>query len=174
MPNEIECLFSNEGTRNEVRSRVVLKLMEEEAGQGTADLASKYNYTVETLKDGRNIILTRHANLKNGFDFLIRVTDTNFNIGNGRFRDYPTHDNIINDLKLKKSQNEDLYEQFYSYIKLTFLCNEIIDEWFDELNFEVGYPPDLLLKTIKWFFIEQDIRYWNYSGRNMLMEAIPE
>lgn len=37
-----------------------------------------------------------------------------------------------------------------------------------------GFPMDLIFKTSKWFFIEQDIRYWNYSGRNMLMESYKE
>lgn len=28
------------------------------------------------------------------------------------------------------------------------------------------------IKTLKWLFIEQDIRYWNYSGRDMLWKGI--
>ena len=36
----------------------------------------------------------------------------------------------------------------------------------------IGRPVEMLLKVIKWFFIEQDIRYWNYSGRNMLKNGI--
>jgi hypothetical protein len=30
-----------------------------------------------------------------------------------------------------------------------------------------------ILKAIKWLFIEQDIRYWNYSGRNMTWGLVP-
>lgn len=30
-----------------------------------------------------------------------------------------------------------------------------------------------ILKAIKWLFIEQDIRYWNYSGRNMTWGIVP-
>lgn len=173
LENEISCFFSNLGTRNDVRKRVVCKFIEEEPGQGNGELASRYDYIVESLMDDRKIVLTRPANLKNGFDFLIRVKGTNFNEG-GRLRDYPKHDDILNDLKLKKNQNVDLYRLLFSRIQLIHECNEINEKWFDELDFEIGYASDLILKTLKWFFIEQDIRYWNYSGRNMLFESIPK
>ena len=35
-----------------------------------------------------------------------------------------------------------------------------------------GYAFEHVLKTIKWLFIEQDITYWNWSGRAMLYSAI--
>jgi hypothetical protein len=43
------------------------------------------------------------------------------------------------------------------------------------VNFHwAGYPVDMVLKLIKWFFIEQDINYWNVSGRNKFMGAVNE
>jgi len=169
----IEQHFSNIGTRNEVRTRVVNAFLNESAGMGKGNNASRYNYNVATLLNGNNIILTRPANLKNGFDFLIRVSNTNFNI-NGRYRDYPKHDEIIQDLLLKQKHNQILYNQLKSYIINIFNCDiEVEDIDFSLLNFNIGFDVDMLLHVIKWFFIEQDIRYWNYSGRNMLMSAIP-
>ena len=44
---EITRFFSNEGTRNDVRMRVVDKLSEEINGTGKKDLASRYIYYVE-------------------------------------------------------------------------------------------------------------------------------
>ena len=35
-----------------------------------------------------------------------------------------------------------------------------------------SYPVDMICKCIKWLFIEQDITYWNWSGRNMLYNGI--
>ena len=35
-----------------------------------------------------------------------------------------------------------------------------------------GLSPELILKVIKWLFIEQDIRYWNWSGRKKFMDYI--
>lgn len=93
--------FSNEGARNDVRSRVVRKFLEENHGTGIGDNTAKYKYIVEELSDGNQIILTRPANLKNGFDFLISVSNHNFN-EHGRKRDYPKHDEILQDLEQKK------------------------------------------------------------------------
>ena len=43
--------------------------------------------------------------------------------------------------------------------------NEKLDSIYNDIN--------SAKKTIKWLFIEQDIRYWNYSGRNMTWSIIP-
>lgn len=168
----IECTFSNEASRNDVRMRVVNKFSQETPGQGNGKLASRYSYKVEKLSNGSSVTLKRPANLKNGFDFLITVDGINFELDGGRRRDYPRHSDIINDLMLKKAENKEMYEMLFSFINLIYECNEIDESWFNDLCFEVGYPCDLIVKTIKWFFIEQDIRYWNYSGRGMLMSEI--
>ena len=112
---DIHITFSNSPNRNEVRKRVVETFLEETPGTGTGDDASKYNYYVETLSDKRHIILTRPANLKNGFDFLIRVEDIDFSRGAGRYRNYPKHDDIVDDLRAKKSENSELYTELYIF-----------------------------------------------------------
>ena len=48
------------------------------------------------------------------------------------------------------------------------------DEEMMGLSFETGLPVDHIVKAIKWLFIEQDIRYWNYSGRNMTWGLVPD
>ncbi len=75
---EITQFFSNEGTRNDVRMRVINKFSEELPGIGKAALASHYPYYVETLNDGNSVYLQRPANLHNGFDFLVCVENTNY------------------------------------------------------------------------------------------------
>jgi hypothetical protein len=35
-----------------------------------------------------------------------------------------------------------------------------------------GLPPQKLLLVLKWLFIEQDLAYWLYRGRDKLMGAI--
>jgi len=39
---------------------------------------------------------------------------------------------------------------------------------------EVERPIAIILLAIKWLFIEQDITYWNWSGRNMLMNSLKD
>ena len=42
----------------------------------------------------------------------------------------------------------------------------------NKVVFQKGFPVEMLLKILKWLFIEQDITYWNYDGRKMLRVAI--
>jgi hypothetical protein len=35
-----------------------------------------------------------------------------------------------------------------------------------------GEPYELILKTLRWLFIEQDVTYWSGQGRNMLYNGI--
>ena len=166
--------FDNSGSRNDVRKRIVNCFLLETPGRGKGSLVSKYNYIVRICLNGNKIVLTRPANLKNGFDFLIRVEGINFNKGKGRIRDYPKHDDIFDDLKNKKKESPVSYRRLYSTIKEIFDCKNVPDEIFERFNFKTGYEPDMVTHVIKWFFIEQDIRYWNYSGRNMFMSGIPK
>lgn len=170
--NHIAHSFDNEGNRNSVRRRVIEEFLKEKAGTGNKEKASKYEYQVETLANGNHIILTRPANLKNGFDFLIRVSNHNFN-RSGRLRDNPKHDDLIDDLKVKKNNEPKKYKLLYEKICKVYQCKNVTSEEL-KIEYEDGLPADLIVLVCKWFFIEQDIRYWNYSGRNMLFSNIPK
>jgi len=173
LENYITRFFSNEGTRNEVRMRVINTLALENPGEGRGELASRYTYYVEELEDGKRIYLRRPANLHNGFDFLVCIEGYNFSSEGERKRNYPRHDDIIKDLENKRLVNSDKYDKLFLLIKDTYECKDIDYGDVKELVFSVGYSSEMILKTIKWLFIEQDIRYWNYSGRDMLWNGIP-
>lgn len=171
--NYITTFFSNQGSRNEVRMRVVNKLALEEPGKGREELASRYTYYVETLEDEKRIYLRRPANLHNGFDFLVCIEGYNFSSEGKRKRNYPKHDDIIEDLKNKKSLASDEYTKLYRLIKEIYECNDVDENTMKIPKFQCGFSCEMILKTLKWLFIEQDIRYWNYSGRDMLWNGIP-
>jgi len=42
------------------------------------------------------------------------------------------------------------------------------------IKFQSGLSVELILKVLKWYFIEQDIRNWNYSGRGMFKSGLDE
>lgn len=172
--NELSYFFSNEGNRNQVRMRVVDKLAEEEPGIGSGDKASKYIYYVETLLNGYRVYLQRPANLHNGFDFLVCVENTNYASHNERRRNYPKHEDIHYDLEGKKAENPMMYKKLYELLLRVYECHDISDSEMNSIHFNSGFPVDHILKTIKWLFIEQDIRYWNYSGRNMTWGIVPQ
>lgn len=167
--------FSNVGTRNEVRMRLVEELSKEVPGNGKDDYASRYTYYVEKLLDGRRIFLRRPANLHNGFDFLVCVENTNFSDKGKRKRNFPKHDEIVNDLLMKKSESPQQFFQLMKMIEEIYLCRKNYQASdFKCFSFRQGFPVDLIALTLKWLFIEQDIRYWNYSGRGMLWTGLSQ
>jgi len=166
--------FSNAGSRNEVRMRVVNALASEEPGTGSGDSASRYIYFVESLSSGDRVYLQRPANLHNGFDFLVCVENANYAPPGKRRRNYPKHEDFGADLQAKKEENGEMYARLYSLLRRVFECEDVSDAEMSEIHFNSGLPVDHILKAIKWLFIEQDIRYWNYSGRNMTWGLVPD
>ena len=131
-------------------------------------------YYVETLSTGDRIYLQRPANLHNGFDFLICVENQNYSKPGERKRNYPKHDDLIADLQEKKESDPAMYEKLYNLIKRVYECHDVSDKEINEVSFNVGFATDHVVKVFKWFFIEQDIRYWNYSGRmKTWQETVP-
>ena len=171
--HEITMDFSNAGTRNEVRMRVVAALAKEIPGKGRDDLASRYTYFVEKISDGTRVFLRRPANLHNGFDFVVRVENVNFAPNGKRFRDAPSHEDIIHDLKLKRKEDAVEYKKLHVILKSVFECKEVSVANVRRIRLTKGLNVELLVKVLKWLFIEQDIRYWNYSGREMLWAGLP-
>lgn len=168
-----ELSFSNSGTRVEIREKLISEFLKEDPGTGTKDLASKYIYYVENLKNGNRIYLKRPAHLNKGFDFLINVENEIFLTPKNRKQKNPAHYHIFEDLQQKKTENKEKYKLLYDSIEAIYNCHEITDEMIS-ISFKTGYSAEMLLKTIKWFFIEQDVTYWNYSGRKKFMSGIPE
>lgn len=162
----------HEKNRNSLRKKAIKNFFKEKSGQGAGNLTSKYKYIVEKLEDGSRIYLTRPAVLNKGFDFIIHVEGIIFSNG----KDNPTHNDIINDLKNKKNNQAKEYNRLLELIKGIYLCKDperIYLKNKEELSkINTGYSVEIILKTIKWLFIEQDVRYWNWSGRNKFWEVI--
>lgn len=170
MYHEIDFIVKHYTTREELRRIIVAKFLNEEPGVGRGEEASHYRYNVEILFDGRTIYLTRPAYLKKGFDFRINVTGTVFQTKG----EYPKHDDIFDDLKLKFRENPKICRRLQQAIERVYNCEDpedILPEYAD-VKFNKGHPIDLILKVIKWFLIEQDIRDWNYSGRQMFKNGV--
>jgi hypothetical protein len=163
--------------RNFLRKLLINIFSEENPGNGGGNLASKYEYIVERTSVGE-VYLRRPAHLKKGFDFVIHLRNWNFN---GKTN--PKHEDIIQDVLLKKKNMSSLlFPKLCLALEKVYLCYEPEDILGNSLFSELtSYKPkpgelpvDALLKILKWMFIEQDIRDWNYSGRKMLMEGIKE
>jgi hypothetical protein len=163
---------NHEVNRNNLRKTVIDYFAEERAGHGKGEDTSKYKYIVESLFSNKHVYLTRPVPLNKGFDFIIHVEDYIFM----NHKDNPKHEDIINDLKSKKNYNSKAFKKLIKALTEVFLCkdpNDIYSDYKNDLEaLDIGLPPDLILKVVKWLFIEQDIRYWNWSGRQMFMNSI--
>lgn len=153
-------------SRDELRKWIINIFLDEIPGTGKGELCSRYEY-IAFRYDSSNVILKRPAQFNNGFDFTIHVTGYNFNPRRSTTR--PTHDNIISDLREKANENAKMYEKLSSQIDNIFQCQPYDSS---EITFSSGLPVILLLEVVKWLFVEQDVTYWNYSGRQMFYNAI--
>lgn len=157
--------FTND--RDLFRKEVITAFLDERPGTGKGEETSKYEYTIKVVNNHR-IFLKRPAQFNNGFDFTLHVEGINFN-PHGRATSRPTHENILTDLAEKKAASAEQYGNLLHEIENLFTCSPLTGYTF---NFQIGLPIEILLECIKWLFIEQDITYWNYSGRSMLYQAI--
>ena len=79
---------------------------------------------------------------------------------------------FIEDLEKKYNEDKLKYQQLYELMEKVYLCQDIDSCSYEFIDFSDGFSVDMILKVLKWLFIEQDIRYWNYSGRDMLWKGI--
>jgi hypothetical protein len=165
--NLINHPFSND--RAELRKEIINIFLFEKPGTGKDELTSRYKY-ITKIVGAHDIYLSRPAQFNNGFDFTLNVSNINFN-PDGRATTRPTHQNIFDDLELKKEANTKLYTELKAQIDKIYKCEEPTQTKFD---FGVGLNSEILLECIKWLFVEQDVTYWNYSGRAMFYSGICE
>ncbi len=171
MPTHREQLNAT-GNRAAIRKQVIMRFLDEEPGTGKGDFCSKYIYEVDTLNDGRKVLLKRPARLNKGMDFTVHVENGGF--GKKGTVDRPSHKDILHDLASKKSSNPVEYEKVQVLIRRIYDCENVEPQEYQSIKFNVGHPIEAILKSVQWLFIEQDVTYWNWSGRNMLFSKLRE
>ena len=133
---------------------------------------TKYRYFVETLNDGLRIYLERPGRLNKGCDFVI-YAENSYQWNNGNDRP-PDHGFILNDLTQKKNiLSQQQWDNFLLAVTEIYNSNPFANTTQFIIGLPiVGHDYELLLKLIRWFFVEQDITYWSGQGREMFFEAI--
>lgn len=132
----------------------------------------KYRYFVEDTIQGNKIYLERPGKLNKGCDFIIYIENRILH-KNGNDKP-PKHDFILLDLKHKKENlNAEQWSDLLQAITNIFKCLPFHDAYLNCTNLpKIGEDYDLILKMIRWMFIEQDITYWSGFGREMLFNHI--
>lgn len=171
--NYTKTLISN--TRVDIRNEVTSWFLQEIPGTGKGSLSSKSIYLVESY-NGYGIELRRPAALNKGFDFTVCVNGMMFK-GKKRHHPNPSHNNIFVALKYCQNQNESHYNNvikpilnnLYNCANVVFGPNSLGS--FIESS-GVAWPIEIILMCVKWLLIEQDMTYWNWSGREMLFNGL--
>lgn len=166
----------NASSREEYHRQLIMLFLEEE--HGTSEEWNYYDYYVETGENGKKIYLHRPAYKNKGMDFEVRVEDYQFRYGKyGNVissGNRPSHSEIWNDVHEKVVENPGDGQKLKELITDIYNCEEPNEALMDSCHFTTGLPLDLLLYTIKWLFIEQDMTYWNQSGREMNYNGLME
>lgn len=162
--------FLKATSRKLLKDQTITKFLEERNGyweNGTQHV-TRYKYFVEKLNDERRVFLLRPTFLNKGIDFQVWIEK----MKNGDDK-RPSHKDVFEDIRIKRKENSKDLPSLIKCINRVWNCEEPDEVIKDtELNFKNGFSVELLLKILKWLFIEQDITYWNYSGREMLKSGI--
>ena len=159
-------------SREKLRKETVDKFLSEKGGywKDGKKYVTRYKYYVENLKDGRRIFLLRPTFLNKGIDFQVWVEKMD-----GVEDKRPSHKDVFREIEIKKKENPKDFAILMKAIDEVWNCSEPDDVLkARKIIFKEGFQVEMLLKILKWLFIEQDITYWNYDGRGMLKLAIEE
>ena len=166
----------NGHSREEYREKLISLFLQEK--HGSSSDVTYYYYYVDTLQDGSQIYLQGPTQLNKRVDFEVSVLGVKFRYGKyGNIistGNRPSHNDILNDLQLKKNEHIQKFRILLGLITKIYKCKDISLKEYQSCQFQNGLPTDLILKVLKWLFIEQDITYWNRSGRDMLYNSIIE
>lgn len=161
--------------RKDVRKEVISLFLMEEPGTGKGDGCSKYWYTVESCQ-GYTILLKRPVPLNKGFDFTVNIIGMYFK-KNRRYSN-PSHNDIAAALNFVKENNHAGHLKVKSAINQVYNCQPYDVSSLQNISFvdfdNTSHPIEIIILAIKWLFVEQDIRYWNWSGRDMLLNHIKD
>jgi hypothetical protein len=157
-------------SRAELRKVIVNAFLDEKKGywKEKTQVVTRYKYFVETLKGGNRIYLLRPTFLNKGIDFQVWVEKFD-----GEKDKRPSHGGLIEDIQTKMKESPKQKKAMLTAIERVWNCEDP-DKVLSEtgLTFTKSLSSELVLKALKWLFIEQDVTYWNYDGRMMLWRGI--
>jgi hypothetical protein len=138
-----------------------------------------YRYNVETCEDGSKIYLLRPTPLNKGFDFQVNLEGFRTTTRKPRRNtlEMPSHTDVIDDLQRKIKAFPQLNEDLFGAVSAIYDCKEAdhaLSTYPSLREIRIGLPIDSTLRILKWLFIEQDLTYWGWTGRDKFMAAIEE
>lgn len=159
--------------RSAIRNEMIQLFLNEQPGTGKGSLSSKYHYNVDSFR-GTDIVIKRPAALNKGFDFTVN-TNTFLFKKKRRYKN-PSHQDVLDSLLYCKSNYPNSYSVVKNLLNSIYHCNQTTVP-----NTNIGFfmdynnnlqPIQVVILITKWLFIEQDVTYWNWSGRKMFYDKL--
>lgn len=72
----------------------------------------------------------------------------------------------------KKAGNPTEFIRLRELLDKRYTCVQISNSEYFQFSFKSGHSIEVIFKSLKWLFIEQDITYWNRSGGAMLYNGL--
>lgn len=154
--------------RVRLRSAVMGLWSHEPPGSESVHVA--YRYNVEQLRDGSRIYLSRPGRKHHCHDMVVRCEGF---LRNRRGPPTPPGvGHLISELRELIGNDAAKCKELRQGLERVWRCEDV-DQVLASLN---GYGQDnrveRVFKLAKWIFIEQDLTYWNSSGRQRPMKEI--
>lgn len=173
--DRIRVLINLSGPRREFRDQLVQAFLAEAPGTGKKKETTRYTYEADLSPSGHHIELWRPALLNKGLDFTVRIPSLKLNTARAQWRHVPRHRDLIRIFTSLKENEPNQYPKILACLHQAFACEPInglkeISVLFasGETNSCDKIPADVAVLVAKWLFAEQDLTYWNQSGRYML------
>jgi hypothetical protein len=130
-----------------------------------------YAYEVEKMTDGSAIYLLRPT-WKWGLDYYVVIKHSNGKV------DGPKFEILEKDLQQKKRSHPKLYGSLHNALNDVHAGKDpmrVLASHAELTKFNsVGQPVENVLKIAKWLFIDEDIKYWAYKGRDKWKGSLDE
>jgi len=168
---------THEQNRKNIRDKIIDLFKSEQAGTGKGENSTRVIYCVEQT-DNEIIYLQRPAILNKGFDFTVNTKDYTFLAPTekqpNRMTKTPSHESIAILLRTIRQSNSQDFNLIQKAIDEVYFCKDpsVIDLSSLSCNSVNGIKIEIILKIVKWLFVEQDMTYWSFSGRAMLYDGL--
>jgi len=180
--DRIRIMRTFEGDRAALRRSLVEAFLAEDPGTGKQDKTTRYTYVADTSPSGHDVELHRPALLNNGFDFTVRIPSLKISELRAPWCSVPRHNDFKALLRQFASQDSAHYALLQEAIYAAWRCEPIEGQLENLQSFIAdpkgeglsSCPADVVALMAKWLFAEQDLTYWNQSGRLMLMQKLVE
>lgn len=153
---------------------LALKNLPRDAFRDALESIEYRGYRVESIKDGREIVITKPGGKRAKFgqpkreDFMVWVHNPK-----EESLWLITHNQILDDLRAKAEEDAKVAAELIDALEEVFNGSEPDDVLKGrKFNFKMGELPEVLLKAYKWIWGQEDCNYPNGDGRNMCMPEI--